>query len=191
MANEPIPGPAPSRTWRAPLASNRFRAWPVALSLLIGACGGAVEEEAPPPAPPSPPPPPAAEPPPMPESQVEAPAGASSPPPAPPPPPQQAAAPPSQYVYPYPSGQWVYVAGYGWTWVPAGASSQDVDGVPYTYLYTPAYGWTWYVSPWGRGPYAYGPWYRHPWHPYGLHGYWVARPGITVRLGGGWRSRRR
>ena len=88
-------------------------------------------------------------------------------------------------MYSYPTGQWVYTAGRGWVWIPSGASTADMEGVPYVYLYTPSYGWTWYVSPWGPGPYRYGVWIRHPWHPVGWHGRWVAHPGVVVRLGPG------
>jgi hypothetical protein len=129
--------------------------------------------------------PPTSEPPPPPTGT-----GAPPPPPVasavPPPPPSsppQAAAPSDQLVYSYPTGQWVYMSGQGWVWIPAGSESTEMEGVPYTYLYTPAYGWTWYVSPWGWGPYHYGVWARHPWHPVGLHGYWVARPRAVIRLG--------
>jgi hypothetical protein len=129
----------------------------------------------------------------MPEPYAESapPTTPSSAPPAPPPPPAAngatppPTAPAEPQVYSYPSGQWVYLSGQGWVWVPAGATTSDMEGVPYTYLYTPAYGWTWYVSPWGVGPYHYGVWLRHPWHPVGLHGYWVARPRAVVRLGPG------
>jgi hypothetical protein len=69
-------------------------------------------------------------------------------------------------------------------WVPNGAATTDMEGVPYTYLYTAGYGWTWYVSPWGWGPYHYGGWVRRPWRPYGWRGGWVAHPGVVVRLGG-------
>jgi hypothetical protein len=91
-------------------------------------------------------------------------------------------------VYTYPTGQWVYVSGQGWVWVPAGSTTTDMEGVPYAYLYTPAYGWTWYVSPWGLGPYHYGLWYRHPWHPVGWHAHWVAHPRVVVHLGHGGRG---
>jgi hypothetical protein len=134
-------------------------------------------------APPAPPPPPAAPP-----TGEQAPAQpAQSPPPADaqaqatptaPPPPQ------SQWVYSYPTGQWVYTTSYGWVWVPAGAAAQPIEGVPYSYLYTPAYGWTWYISPWGWGGYHYGPWVRHAWAPVGWRGGWVAHPHVFVRLGG-------
>jgi len=73
----------------------------------------------------------------------------------------------------------------GWVWVPAGATTTAVEGVPYTYLYTPSVGWTWYISPWGFGRYAYGPWVQHPWRPVvGWRGGWVAHPRIVGRLGG-------
>jgi hypothetical protein len=130
----------------------------------------------PPAAPPTPPPPPASPPP-------NAPAAAApAAPPAPPAPPADASEPPAVS---YATGSWVYRAGQGWVWVPNGASTSDMEGVPYVYLYTPAYGWTWYVSPWGPGPYHYGVWVRHPWHPVGYHGYWVAHPRVVVRLGHG------
>ncbi len=111
------------------------------------------------------------------------PPGGSAAPPPPPSSPPQAAATSDQLVYSYPTGQWVYMSGQGWVWIPAGSEATEMEGVPYTYLYTPAYGWTWYVSPWGWGPYHYGIWARHPWHPVGLHGYWVARPRAVIRLG--------
>jgi hypothetical protein len=163
--------------------------------LLLG-CGGGTDEYQPPqmPPPPSPPPAPVQEPAPLAEpytSPTATPPAAPSEPPAAPPPaataaptaPAPAAPTEAQLVYSYPSGQWVYTAGPGWVWVPAGATTEEVDGAPYVYLYTPAYGWTWYISPWGWGPYHYGVWIRHPWHPYGFHGYWVARPHVVVRLG--------
>jgi len=49
-------------------------------------------------------------------------------------------------------GQWVQTAGAGWVWVPMGATTYPIEGVPSAYLYTPTYGWTWYASPWGAGP---------------------------------------
>jgi len=106
---------------------------------------------------------------------------------APAPPPVQTApspAPASSWVYSYPTGQWVYTTDRGWIWVPSGAPTTVVEGVPYAYLYTPAFGWTWYISPWGWGPYRYGAWVAHPWHPVGWRGGWVAHPRVAVRLGG-------
>jgi hypothetical protein len=110
-------------------------------------------------------------------------------------PPPQAGA---QTVYTYPTGSWVYAPDRGWFWVPSGADTTAVDGVPYTYLYTPSYGWTWYISPWGYGPYHYGAWVGHPWRPYGWRGGWVAHPRVVTRIGpahfaprggGGWHRR--
>lgn len=98
----------------------------------------------------------------------------------------EAAPPQTTWVYQYPTGQWVYMADYGWVWVPAGAEQVDEEGVPYVYLYTPRWGWTWYVSPWGPGPYHYGIWVRHPWHPYGWRGGWVAHPHVIVHIHEGW-----
>ena len=72
---------------------------------------------------------------------------------------------------------------YGWIWVPGGARTEEVDGVPYAYLYTPSYGWTWYLSPWGFGAYFEGPWIYHPWRPWGWRGVWVAPPHVVVRIG--------
>jgi hypothetical protein len=95
----------------------------------------------------------------------------------------QVAPPAAQWVYSYPTGQWVFTSTYGWIWVPAGTETTAVEDVPYAYLYTPAYGWTWYVSPWGRGPYRYGVWVRHPWVPRGWHRAWVAHPRVVVHLG--------
>jgi hypothetical protein len=173
------------------------------LALLLTACGGASDDYEPA-TPPPPPPAPSVEPAPLPEPYTDgassaAPTDAPPPPPGGPPPaaagaaagsPAAPPAPPSaapqgQLVYSYPSGQWVYLSGQGWAWIPAGSQATEMEGVPYTYLYTPAYGWTWYVSPWGWGPYHYGLWARHPWHPVGLHGYWVGRPRAVVRLGRG------
>jgi len=108
--------------------------------------------------------------------------------PAPTPPPPQAVAPsttpPSSWVYSYPTGQWVYTSDRGWVWVPAGATTTVVEGVPYAFLYTPIFGWTWYVSPWGWGPYRYGAWVAHPWRPVGWRGGWTAHPRVAGRLGG-------
>jgi hypothetical protein len=89
------------------------------------------------------------------------------------------------------SGQWVATEN-GWIWVPAGATTYGVEGVPYAYLYTPAYGWTWYASPWGWGPYSYGAWATHPW-PFGFRawGYgpqgwgWRGGPGVGGHFYGG------
>ncbi len=183
---------------------------------LLAGCGGASDDYEPPqlPPPPEPPAAPSSEAAPLPEPYSQAtpnvPVSGSQTPAPPPPPPgaapatslppgappapteapaQGAPAPNAPLVYSYPTGQWVYLSGYGWSWVPEGATTVDMEGVPYAYLYTPAYGWTWYVSPWGGGPYRYGLWVRHPWHPVGLHGYWVAHPHVVVRLGRG-RGRR-
>jgi hypothetical protein len=185
------------------------RAWLFTILIGCGAsgalgtgCGGASDDyEAPQlPAPPPPPPAPTVESAPLPEPYTQAtpdvPTSPSSAPPpappqgtaspaAPPPPVAPGTSDPGQLVYSYPTGQWVYMAGQGWVWIPASAQTRDVEGTPYVYLYTPAYGWTWYVSPWGVGPYRYGLWVRHPWHPVGLHGYWVARPYVGARLGRG------
>ena len=165
------------------------------LVLAVAGCG-AYSDDYEPAVPPPPPPAPAAEPAPLPEPYTAEASSAAAPPSAPPPPsgaappappssPPQSAAPSDQLVYSYPTGQWVYLSGQGWVWVPAGSETTEMEVVPYTYLYTPAYGWTWYVSPWGWGPYHYGVWARHPWHPVGMHGYWVARPRSVVRLGRG------
>jgi hypothetical protein len=140
---------------------------------------------------------PAPQPPP---AQEAAPQGADAPPAPPPAPPaaapqdpqpqdsaqpaQEAPPPAAQWVYPYPSGQWVFTGGDGWIWVPAGTTSVAVDDVPYSYLYTPGLGWNWYISPWGVGAYRYGLWVRHPWRPVGWRGGWVAGPHVFVRLGG-------
>jgi hypothetical protein len=177
---------------------------PLLFACLLASCAETPDSEPPPQVPA--PPPPSAEPAPLPEPYSQAappedrappltspPSTASLPAPAPPPPPPAGAsaagqpAPPTAapLVNAYQTGQWVYLSSYGWVWVPAGAASTEMEGVPYAYLYTPAYGWTWYVSPWGWGPYRYGFWVRHPWHPVGLHGYWVARPRVVVHLGRG------
>src|SRR5580692_7129265 len=84
-------------------------------------------------------------------------------------------------VYEYASGRWVYTAGGAPVWVPAGATSVAVGGVPYAYLYTPSYGWGWSVSPWGWGGYRYGAWAGRSWrgpawnggrigYPHAVHG---------------------
>ena len=143
----------------------------LAASLLMG--GSALAQQtAPPYAPPQqqgqPPPPP---PPPGNGAQGQAPA---------PPPPR----PNGQAVYSYQTGQWVFTDEQGWVWVPAGASTQTIDNVPYTYLYTPAAGWTWYISPWGPGRYRYGGWVHHAWRPVGWRGgVRVAPPRVVVRIG--------
>lgn len=170
-------------------ARIRLGSFLLGLHLLV-ACGGALSEEPQPPAPPPPPPPPTSEPEPYTQASPNGPAEATSqPPPAPPPPaatPTASAAPgQTPLVQSYPTGQWVYLPGQGWVWVPSGATAVEDEGVPYVYLYTPAYGWTWYVSPWGWGPYHYGVWTGHPWHPVGLHGYWVAHPRAAGHLGRG------
>ncbi len=111
---------------------------------------------------------------------------------APPPPPNPQPAPPpsgAAGTVEAAQGQWLNTDN-GWIWVPAGAQTTPVDGVPYAYLYSPAYGWTWYASPWGWGPYAYGPWIYHPWPfgfrawGYGPHG-WGWRGGRGVARYGG------
>jgi hypothetical protein len=84
--------------------------------------------------------------------------------PAAPPPPAPASLPPPVVAA---TGQWVYVDGEGWVWVPAGAASYAVSDTPYAYVYTPSFGWGWCVSPWGWGPYSYGAWVHRP--------YWVGR----------------
>ncbi len=175
---------------------NSLQPLALAVTLLAAGCAVGEEYEAPQ-LPPPPPPPPAptveSAPSPEPYPQASSSAKATAPAPAPAPrasalpaPPSPPASPPPaqepQLVYTYPGGQWVYLAGQGWVWIPSGAAAQDFEGVPYVYLYTPAYGWTWYVSPWGVGPYVYGAWVHHPWHPAGLHGYWVARPGVVRRF---------
>jgi hypothetical protein len=176
----------------------------VGLTLIfpLAGCGADLESDPPPalPTPPSAPPP--GEVPPAQTAQSAVPDAPQAPPPQsqpqstqPPPaaalPAQYAAAPSAdqpppqaQWVTSYPQGQWVYASGYGWMWVPAGAVTTEMDGVPYVYLYTRPYGWTWYVSPWGWGPYHYGIWVRHPWYPRGWRAGWVARPHVVVRLGG-------
>jgi hypothetical protein len=97
--------------------------------------------------------------------------------------PNRSTPPESQWVYSYPTGQWVYTSDGGWVWIPAGSAPRVVDSVPYVYLYTQQFGWTWYVSPWGWGPFHYGAWVAHPWRPIGWRGGWVARPPVAVRLG--------
>jgi hypothetical protein len=109
-------------------------------------------------------------------------------------------APPPQYAPPQAApqalgGEWQFIDGQGWVWVPAGAATYDVASTPYVYLYTPAYGWTWYVSPWGWGPYYRGAWIHHPYwgagawgHYYGGHpvfggGHYAGRGG--AHYGGG------
>lgn len=179
------------------------------VSALLAGCGAEMEESRPPPPPPPVTPPQAAQlpspssargssaalTPPPPEPGVQPQAGSAPPSPpaepgAPPaaPPAGQAPAPTSGWVRSYPEGQWVYAVDRGWLWVPAGAGTTDVDGVPYAYLYMPAYGWTWYISPWGSGPYRYGAWVAHPWLPVGWHRGWVMRPGAGFRIGMGFRG---
>jgi hypothetical protein len=166
------------------------------LACLLTGCVGADDYD-PPQTPPPPPPAPATDP----YAQGGAPDPAAgdpqqAAPPAPPQPPADAPPPAAAapaapqvaasgpLVYSYPTGQWVYTAGRGWVWIPAGTTTADIEGVPYAYMYTPAYGWTWYISPWGVGPYRYGFWARHPWYPAGYRGRWVAHPRVVTRLGG-------
>jgi hypothetical protein len=115
---------------------------------------------------------------------------AESPPVQPPPPAAPQAAPmapmsPQVVVVQEPpaaaAGEWVYTAESGYIWVPAGTTTQVIEGVPSAYFYTPAYGWTWYASPWGAGAFAYGPWVAQPW-PYGVRA-WSRGPS-----GWGWRA---
>ena len=161
-------------------------------SLLVG-CAERVEYQSPA-LPPPPPAPPVVEPEPLPEPYAQpAPPPTSLPDAAAPPAAQTTPMPPTAealpLVYAYPTGRWVYTVDHGWIWVPDGATTAEVEGMPYVYLYTLAFGWTWYVSPWGWGPYHYGLWFRHPWHPGGWHGYWVAHPRVIHRIGPG-RGRR-
>jgi hypothetical protein len=89
----------------------------------------------------------------------------------------------------------VYTAQYGWAWIPAGAATYDVGGLPCAYLYTPAYGWTWYTSPWGWGPFVYARWVQRP-YPFGFHVWlpgprgwgWQVGPRVNVYVGGGYRG---
>jgi len=86
--------------------------------------------------------------------------------------PQVEAPAPAPAVYSYSTGQWVYGADRVPIWVPAGAVSVAVGGVPYAHLYTPAYGWAWSISPWGWGPYRYGSWGHYAgWGRYGGWGW--------------------
>jgi hypothetical protein len=168
-----------------PRARGSFPRWLIgfALASLLAGCAEPVEYPYPPP--PPPPSPPGVEPAAVPEPYTQ-----PGPPVVPPSSLADAAAPApsasgteSDLVYTYPTGQWVYIVDRGWVWIPAGATTVEMEGVPYVYLYTPTIGWTWYLSPWGWGPYVYGPWFRHPWHPYGWHGHWVAHPHVIERLG--------
>lgn len=169
----------------------------IAIAIFLAGCGGSPAYQPPPlPPPPGPPIAPIEEQE-APQAVAEAQGMPASPTPAPstspPPPPGAQTAQPSAETPPppaYSSGRWVYSDEYGWLWVPAGADTVEVEGVPYAYLYTPSYGWTWYVSPWGWGAYYYGPWVRHPWHPDGWRGHWVASPHVVVRIGPGGHHRR-
>lgn len=93
---------------------------------------------------------------------------------------KEAPPPASAWTKPFPGGQWVYTAEYGWLWIPETSSPVAVDGVPYVFLYTPAYGWTWYVCPWGFGSFFYGAWVRHAWHPAGWHHGFIAHPRVIA-----------
>ncbi len=179
------------------------RVAPFALVFALGGTAFAQEQPAPqpqpaapaeaPPTPPTAPPPQAAAPQtvvpaqPAPQAQPDGQAGQAQQPQQPQvvyQQPQEAPPPAAQWVYSYPTGQWVFTTEYGWIWVPAGATSAAEEGVPYSYLYTPTYGWNWYISPWGAGAYHYGVWVRRPWHPVGWRGGWVAGPHVFVHLGG-------
>ena len=93
------------------------------------------------------------------------------------PPPQYAAPPPQamppQQVAVQSGGEWQYMDGEGWVWVPAGTAAYNVESQPYVYLYTPSYGWTWYVSPWGWGPYHRGGWVHSPYWGRGAWGHYA------------------
>jgi hypothetical protein len=81
--------------------------------------------------------------------------------------PQQGAQPQPQPPPVSGAGQWVYVDGEGYVWVPADTTPYVVGDVPYVYLYTPSFGWGWVASPWrygwghgtryGGAPRVYGP----------------------------------
>ena len=97
---------------------------------------------------------------------------------------QQAQVPPPQYAAPPPQamppqvavqsgGEWQYMDGEGWVWVPTGTAAYNVESQPYVYLYTPSYGWTWYVSPWGWGPYYRGGWVHSPYWGRGAWGHYA------------------
>lgn len=73
-----------------------------------------------------------------------------------------------------PQGQWVNTPEYGLVWIPAGAQSYAIGGMPHAYLYTQSYGWSWYASPWGWGPYAPAVVVHRPW-PFGFR-VWVHGP---------------
>jgi hypothetical protein len=91
---------------------------------------------------------------------------------------------------PPPQGQWVNAVGYGWIWVPLGATTVDVGGVPSVYLYTATHGWAWYASPWGWGPFAHGAWISQPpsygyrvWR-HGPRGWaWHVGPRVSIHVG--------
>lgn len=83
-------------------------------------------------------------------------------------------------------GQWVYLNGRGWTWLPGGAAATEVNSEPYVYVYTPTVGWNWVVSPWGWGPYYAGPW-ALGYGPGYWGGYYHYGPGAWGGWhGGGW-----
>jgi hypothetical protein len=101
--------------------------------------------------------------------------------------PQYAPAPPAQVAV-QAGGEWQYLDGEGWVWVPAGTTAYNVGAQPYVYLYTPSYGWTWYVSPWGWGPYYRGGWVHAPyWGRGGAWGhYYGGHPVYGHGYGGGY-----
>jgi hypothetical protein len=78
-------------------------------------------------------------------------------------------------------GQWVYLNGRGWTWLPGDVGAVATNDEPYVYVYTPSIGWNWVVSPWGWGPYYYGPW-AVAYGPGFWGGYYHSGPGAW----GGW-----
>ena len=89
---------------------------------------------------------------------------------------EQGAPAPTPSVYEYATGHWVYTPGGAPLWVPAGATTVAVGGVPSAYRYTPSYGWAWSVSPWGWGGYRYGAWAGRPWRGPGWYGGRVGYP---------------
>jgi len=101
------------------------------------------------------------------------------------------------------SGQWIYVAPYGYVWRPTAVAA---GWVPYRngrWVWLDWYGWTWVsYDPWGWAPYHYGRWFfdarwgwnwypgvlgvRHYWSPalVGFFGY-GGRVGVGVGFGFG------
>jgi hypothetical protein len=88
-------------------------------------------------------------------------------------------------------GHWVFVASYGYVWVPWGVA---VGWAPYhdgQWVWEPYYGWTWVDDePWGWAPFHYGRWFWAPgygwaWYPGPVYVRPVYSPALVAFFGFG------